>query len=321
MAAAVNGFKAALQAGQAQIGLWTALASPVTAEILGGSGFDWLVLDSEHGPNDLPLLLAQIQALAPFQVEPVIRPPIGETWMIKQLLDIGARTLLVPMIETADQARQMARAMRYPPEGVRGVGASLGRASQYNRVTDYLTTANAEVCLLLQVESRAGISAVDEIAATEGVDGVFIGPISQPTWGFSASQPIPTYSPSSKIRLPASVPRARRPGSSPAISASRATTGTSAAILSRSEAMSASSPPRPPGYGPISRRPFRLPSRRPARPTDVSETAGDPDCRGNNENSWRSLPRDWWTVSAGRRSDHRASSRPCPSDGRVPGCR
>ena len=158
------------------MGLWTALASAVTAEILWGSGFDWLVLDSEHGPNDLPLLLAQIQALAPFQVEPVIRPPIGETWMITQLLDIGARTLLVPMIETADQARQMARAMRYPPEGVRGVGASLGRASQYNRVTDYLTTANAEVCLLLQVESRAGISAVDEIAATEGVDGVFIGP-------------------------------------------------------------------------------------------------------------------------------------------------
>lgn len=171
-----NSFKAALGEGRAQIGLWTALASPVTAEILGGSGYDWLVLDAEHGPNDLPLLLSQMQALAPFPVEPVVRPRIGDAALIKQLLDIGARTILVPMIETAEQATLMARAMRYPPHGMRGVGASLGRASHYGRITDYLATADAEICLLLQVESRAGVAAASAIAATDGVDGVFIGP-------------------------------------------------------------------------------------------------------------------------------------------------
>ncbi|ABY40305.1 hpcH/HpaI aldolase/citrate lyase family protein [Brucella suis] len=107
---------------------------------------------------------------------PVVRLPVGETWIVKQLLDIGAQTLLIPMIESREQAEAMVKAMRYPPHGVRGVGSALARASAFNRIPDYLQTANDEVCLLLQVESRAGLANLDAIATTEGVDGVFIGP-------------------------------------------------------------------------------------------------------------------------------------------------
>ncbi|WP_176086741.1 4-hydroxy-2-oxoheptanedioate aldolase [Martelella sp. HB161492] len=176
MPAPQNMFKQALQQNRPQIGLWAALASAYTTEILGGSGFDWLLIDGEHAPNDLPLLSAQIQALAASPTHPVVRVPIGEAWLIKQVLDIGAQTILVPMVETADHAVAMARAMRYPPAGMRGVGAALARASAFDRIPDYLATANDEVCLLLQVESRAGLEAIDAIAATPGVDGVFIGP-------------------------------------------------------------------------------------------------------------------------------------------------
>ncbi len=176
MPAPKNTFKAALKEGRAQIGLWLALANPYTAELLGGAGYDWLLIDGEHAPNDVPSLMAQLQALSASPSHAIVRPPIGEAWLIKQILDIGAQTLLVPMVESGDQARDLVRAMRYPPHGIRGVGAALARASAFNRIPDYLQTANDEVCLLLQVESRAGIAALDEIAATEGVDGVFIGP-------------------------------------------------------------------------------------------------------------------------------------------------
>lgn len=176
MPAPVNAFKQALKYGRPQIGLWAALASAYTTEILGGAGYDWLLLDAEHAPNDVPLLMSQLQALAASPSHAIIRPPIGEIWVIKQLLDIGAQTLLVPMVESAAQAGDLARAMRYPPFGVRGVGAALARASAFNRITDYLATANDEVCLLVQVESLKGIDALDEIAAMDGVDGVFIGP-------------------------------------------------------------------------------------------------------------------------------------------------
>lgn len=176
MPAPTNRFKIAIANGNVQIGLWLALASPYTAEICANAGYDWVLIDGEHGPSDIPLLLAQLQAVAASPSHPVVRVPVGEAWIIKQVLDIGAQTILVPMVESAAQARALVRATRYPPDGIRGVGAALARASAFNRAADYLQTANTEICLLLQVESRAGLDAVADIAAVEGVDGVFIGP-------------------------------------------------------------------------------------------------------------------------------------------------
>ncbi|AKR54907.1 2-keto-3-deoxy-L-rhamnonate aldolase [Devosia sp. H5989] len=175
MPAPHNTFKAAIQNGESQIGLWLGMANAYAAEICAGAGFDWVVVDGEHAPNTLPTMAAQLQAIGG-KSHPVVRAPIGETWIIKQLLDIGAQTILVPMVETADQAQQLVRAMNYPPKGVRGVGAAMARASAFNRIPDYLTTANEEVCLLVQVESRAAMDNIEAIAAVEGVDGVFIGP-------------------------------------------------------------------------------------------------------------------------------------------------
>lgn len=171
-----NMFKTALREKRAQIGLWQALANPYTAEICAGAGFDWLLFDGEHGPNDVPLLLAQLQAIAGSSSHPIARPPIGETWLIKQYLDIGFSTLLAPLVDTAAQARDLVSAVRYPPEGRRGVGAGVARVSRWNRTSDYLQWANDQVCLLVQIETREGLANLDEIAATEGVDGVFIGP-------------------------------------------------------------------------------------------------------------------------------------------------
>lgn len=171
-----NTFKAALAAGRSQIGLWQALASPVTTEICAAAGFDWLLVDGEHGPNDIPLLAAQLRAAAPFPTHAVGRVPIGEVHLIKQYLDLGFQTLLVPMVESVAQAERLARACRYPPDGIRGVGAGLVRASGYGRRGDYLAQADAEVCLIVQIETRPGLDALDGIAAVDGVDGVFIGP-------------------------------------------------------------------------------------------------------------------------------------------------
>ena len=176
MSSVHNPFKQALKEGRPQIGLWLALASPVTAELCGGAGFDWLLIDGEHAPNDIPMMMAQLQALAASPSHPIVRIPIGDSTLIKQVLDIGAQTVLVPMVESGTQANMLARAMRYPPQGMRGVGAVLGRVSDYGRIADYVTRANDEVCLLLQIESRAGLAAIDDIAGTDGVDGVFIGP-------------------------------------------------------------------------------------------------------------------------------------------------
>lgn len=172
----MNNFKQAIANGAPQIGIWQALASPYTAEICAGAGFDWLLIDAEHGPNDLPLVLSQLQAVAPYPVEPVVRIPVGDTVLVKQYLDIGARTILVPMVETAEAAATMVRAVRYPPHGVRGIGSAIGRASRWNRVPDYLQNAHNDICLLVQVESRRAIENLEEIASIPGVDGVFIGP-------------------------------------------------------------------------------------------------------------------------------------------------
>lgn len=176
MPAPENRFRTALMDGKLQIGCWLALASPYSAEAIARSGFDWLLIDGEHAPNDLPLILAQLQAIASSAASAVVRLPIGETWIIKQILDLGCQTVLVPMVESAEQAAELAAAMHYPPRGVRGIGSALARASQFAGIPDYLATADNQVCLIVQVESRRGLSAIEEIAAVEGVDGLFVGP-------------------------------------------------------------------------------------------------------------------------------------------------
>tara|TARA_A100001391_G_scaffold205403_1_gene205775 strand:- start:60933 stop:61712 length:780 start_codon:yes stop_codon:yes gene_type:complete len=176
MPALPNSFKVSLIEERLQIGLWMALANAYTAEVCAGAGYDWLLIDGEHAPNDIPSILAQLQAVGRTSSHAIVRPPIGEAWLIKQILDLGAQTILVPMVESGEQARDLVKAVRYPPHGVRGIGAGLARASSFNRDKDYLQTANDEICLLVQIESRAGIEALEDIARTDGVDGVFIGP-------------------------------------------------------------------------------------------------------------------------------------------------
>jgi 4-hydroxy-2-oxoheptanedioate aldolase len=171
-----NKFKAALAAKQQQIGLWLSLANSYSAELCATAGFDWLLLDGEHAPNDLRATLEQLQAVAPYRSHPIVRPVSGDPALIKQLLDIGAQTLLVPMVDDADQARRMVSAMRYPPEGIRGVGSGVARVSRWGMRADYLDVANDEVCLLVQVESRQALDNLDSICAVDGIDGVFIGP-------------------------------------------------------------------------------------------------------------------------------------------------
>lgn len=171
-----NTFKAGLAAGRTQFGFWQALANPITAEICATAGFDWLLFDGEHGPNDIPLLMSQLQAVAPYPVHAVARPPVCETHIIKQYLDIGFQTLLFPFVETAAQARDLVKATRYPPQGVRGVATGIVRASRWNAVPHYIRRADAQMCVLVQIESKRGLENLAEIAAVDGVDGVFIGP-------------------------------------------------------------------------------------------------------------------------------------------------
>lgn len=176
MPAPRNTFKAALNSNQLQLGCWLGLASAYVAEISASAGFDWLCVDCEHAPNDLQSVIAHLQVIGASDAAAVVRPPIGEVWMIKQLLDAGAQTLLIPMIESAEQAQLMVDAVTYPPHGVRGVGSALARASNFSAIPDYLQTARDEICLLVQVENNKGLAALDDILAIEGIDGVFIGP-------------------------------------------------------------------------------------------------------------------------------------------------
>lgn len=171
-----NPFKQALAGPQAQIGLWLALADPYTAELCATAGFDWLLIDGEHGPNDLRSMLGSLQAVAPYPSHPVVRIPHGDTALIKQVLEIGATTLLVPMVESAEQARALVAATRYPPRGVRGVGSGLARSSRWSAHANYLHEADDSICMLVQVETAGALAQIDAIAAVDGVDGVFIGP-------------------------------------------------------------------------------------------------------------------------------------------------
>ncbi|MBP0590086.1 HpcH/HpaI aldolase/citrate lyase family protein [Paraburkholderia sp. LEh10] len=170
-----NPFKRALQAGRQQIGLWSSLASHVSVEILAGAGFDWLLLDMEHAPNELPMVHSQLQACAGTSAHPIVRPPWNDMVTIKRLLDSGAQTLLIPYVETEDEARNAVAFTRYPPEGVRGY-ASAARASGFGRVKDYPKLCANELCVLVQIESRLGLQNLERIAAVEGIDGIFIGP-------------------------------------------------------------------------------------------------------------------------------------------------
>ena len=176
MPAPTNTFKQALKNGETQFGCWLGLGDIYAAELMGTAGFDWLVVDGEHAPNDIRSIIAQLQVLAASKSHAVVRVPVGETYLIKQVLDGGAGTVLVPMVETADQARQLVRDVTYPPHGDRGVGYSVSRVSRFGEIADYGQTADTEVCLLVQVENRKGLAALDEILTIEGIDGVFIGP-------------------------------------------------------------------------------------------------------------------------------------------------
>lgn len=170
-----NGFKQALARGERQIGLWSGLASPIVAEILAGAGFDWIVIDGEHGPNDISTLLPQLQAMRGGMAEPVFRVPWNDAVIIKRALDVGARSLLIPFVQNVEEARRAVAAARYPPLGIRGV--SVGpRANDFGRIRNYHGNAHLDTCVLVQVETRAALNEIEAIAAVEGIDGIFIGP-------------------------------------------------------------------------------------------------------------------------------------------------
>jgi 2-dehydro-3-deoxy-L-rhamnonate aldolase len=171
-----NPFKAALQRGETQIGLWLSSTTAYMAEIAATSGYDWLLIDGEHAPNTIQDLHHQLQAVAAYPGQPVIRPVDDRRSLIKQVMDIGARTLLIPMVESAEQAREIVSATRYPPLGSRGVGAGVARAARWGRVENYMAQANDEFCLLIQVETKTALDNLDAILEVEGIDGVFIGP-------------------------------------------------------------------------------------------------------------------------------------------------
>jgi len=171
-----NPFKDAISRGEKLIGLWLSLANPYSAEICATAGFQWMLIDGEHAPNDLRSTLAQLQAIAPYPGHPVVRTVDGNPALIKQLLDIGVQTLLVPMVDTPEQALALAASTRYPPEGTRGVGAAAARAARWGMRRDYLELANDETCLLLQAETVASLANLERICAVDGVHGIFIGP-------------------------------------------------------------------------------------------------------------------------------------------------
>jgi 4-hydroxy-2-oxoheptanedioate aldolase len=170
-----NKFKANLKAGRPQVGLWSSLSSAAATEILADSGFDWILIDTEHAPNETPMVADQLRAASMGAASPVVRPAWNDVVILKRLLDVGVQTLLVPFIQSPDEAARAVAATRYPPRGVRGV-ASVHRANRYGRVPDYFAHSDDEMCVLVQLETRAAVDALEAIAAVDGIDGVFIGP-------------------------------------------------------------------------------------------------------------------------------------------------
>lgn len=171
----INWFKRALKAGQQQIGIWNTIPGPVVAELLAGCGFDWVLLDTEHSLTDLPDLMGMMQAVAPYPLNPVVRPQANDTVLIKRALDLGAQTLLLPYVQTKAEAEAAVRAMRYAPRGIRGV-SGMTRASRFGAIKDYVQRAEEELCLIVQVETGEAVDRIEEIAIVDGVDAVFIGP-------------------------------------------------------------------------------------------------------------------------------------------------
>jgi len=170
-----NRFKAALRGNLRQIGLWSSLCSNLVAEIIAGAGFSWVVLDAEHAPNELGDILRQLQAMSRGTAEPVVRPPASDPVMIKRLLDIGARSLLVPQVQSSGEVLRTVEATRYPPRGFRGISVSQ-RANQFSRNREYLDRADEDICLLVQIETQGALRDLEAIANVDGVDGLFIGP-------------------------------------------------------------------------------------------------------------------------------------------------
>jgi 4-hydroxy-2-oxoheptanedioate aldolase len=171
----INTFKRALKAGQQQIGIWNTIPGPVVTELLAGAGFDWIVLDTEHSLTDIPDLMGMLQTVAPYPVAPVVRPQANDTVLIKRALDMGAQTLLLPYVQTREEAEAAVRAMRYAPRGIRGV-SGMTRASRFGAIKDYVQRAEEELCLIVQVETGEAVDRIEEIALVDGVDAVFIGP-------------------------------------------------------------------------------------------------------------------------------------------------
>src|SRR5947208_814030 len=170
-----NGFKRALVSGRPQIGLWSSLSSNYSVEVIAGAGFDWILLDTEHSPSDLESVLTQLQAAAAYPTHPVVRVPWNDMVTIKRVLDVGAQSLLIPYVSTAEEAKAAVSHTRYPPAGVRGV-AGTTRATRFGRVKDYAKRAQEEICVLVQVETEEAMKNIESICAVDGVDGVFIGP-------------------------------------------------------------------------------------------------------------------------------------------------
>ncbi|MFN3823138.1 MAG: HpcH/HpaI aldolase family protein [Pseudorhodobacter sp.] len=171
----VNRFKAGLREGRPQIGIWVSIPGSGTAEALAGCGFDWMVIDSEHTALDLATMQSMLQAVEPYPTSAIVRPGWNDATEIKRILDLGALSIIIPYVQTAEEARAAVSAVRYPPEGLRGI-AGTSRASRFGAIPDYITRANAEICLVVQIESAQGLDNIEAIAAVEGVDGLFIGP-------------------------------------------------------------------------------------------------------------------------------------------------
>jgi 4-hydroxy-2-oxoheptanedioate aldolase len=170
-----NAFKAALAQGKLQIGIWSSLCSNIAADVLSDCGFDWILLDTEHSPNEIPDLVGQLQAVRGGTATPIIRPAWNDAVLAKRALDIGAQTLLFPYVQNPEEARRAVASTRYPPHGIRGVSVA-ARASRYGRTPGYLGKANTEICVMVQVETREAMNELEAIARVDGVDGVFIGP-------------------------------------------------------------------------------------------------------------------------------------------------
>ncbi|GGF35536.1 2,4-dihydroxyhept-2-ene-1,7-dioic acid aldolase [Aliidongia dinghuensis] len=170
-----NRFKRALAQGERQIGLWSTLGSAAVAELIAHAGYDWVLIDTEHSPNEPPAIAAQLQAMQGGTASAVVRPAWNDPVLIKRILDLGVQSLLIPFVETAEAAERAVAATRYPPHGIRGVSTG-SRAAGYGRIKDYVTTAGAEICVLVQIETMKGVENIEAIAAVPGVDGVFVGP-------------------------------------------------------------------------------------------------------------------------------------------------